>query len=295
MNRWIRLGAAVTAMIMIANLQYGWTLFTGPLTKATGWKLSEVQWGWTLFITLETWAMSLSGWLIDKRGPRVLMTIAGIFCGLGWAGLGQVHSLTALYASYALAGVGAATVYCGSIGVALKWFPDKRGLAAGVIAAGFGAGSSLFIPVMAYIIRVQDYRSAFLYSGIVQGLLIVVAAQFMGGPGVAPPVKAAAAKSKARSHGHDFNSVEMLQMPQFYVLYVAMLMMGVGGLMVTANASAVGKSLGSAAPSSPPRCRSTRSRTEPDASSGAGFPTIWAANEPWLSRSCCNLFFSPVC
>ena len=95
MNRWIRLGAAVTAMIMIANLQYGWTLFTGPLTKATGWKLSEVQWGWTLFIALETWAMTLSGWLIDKRGPRVLMTIAGILCGVGWAGLGQAPTLTA--------------------------------------------------------------------------------------------------------------------------------------------------------------------------------------------------------
>ena len=96
-------------MIMIANLQYGWTLFTGPLTKATGWKLSEVQWGWTLFIALETWAMSLCGWMIDKRGPRVLMTIAGVFCGVGWAGLGQAPTLTALYASYALAGLGAGT------------------------------------------------------------------------------------------------------------------------------------------------------------------------------------------
>jgi OFA family oxalate/formate antiporter-like MFS transporter len=98
-NRWIRLGAAVTAMIMIANLQYGWSLFTGPLTKATGWKLSEVQWGWTLFIALETWAMSLCGWMIDKRGPRLLMTIAGVFCGVGWAGLGMAPTLTMLYAS----------------------------------------------------------------------------------------------------------------------------------------------------------------------------------------------------
>ena len=244
MNRWIRLGAAVTAMIMIANLQYGWTLFTGPLTKATGWKLSEVQWGWTLFIALETWAMSLCGWMIDKRGPRVLMTIAGVLCGVGWAGLGQAPTLTALYASYALAGLGAAMVYCGCIGVALKWFPDKRGLAAGIIAAGFGAGSSLFIPVMSYVIRVQDYRAAFLYTGIFQGLLIIVAAQFLGGSGIAPPAKAAAAKPKARSHGYDFTSPEMLRTPQFYVLYLAMLMMGIGGLMVTANASAVGKSLG---------------------------------------------------
>jgi len=243
-NRWIRLGAAVTAMIMIANLQYGWTLFTGPLTKATGWKLSEVQWGWTLFIALETWAMSLCGWMIDKRGPRLLMTIAGVFCGVGWAGLGMAPTLSMLYASYALAGLGAAMVYCGCIGVALKWFPDKRGLAAGTIAAGFGAGASLFIPVMAYIIRVQDYRAAFLYTGIFQGLLIIIAAQVVGGSGIPPLVAATVAKPKARSHGHNFNSLEMLQTPQFYVLYLAMLMMGIGGLMVTANAAAVGKSLG---------------------------------------------------
>jgi len=182
--------------------------------------------------------------MIDKRGPRLLMTIAGILCGLGWAGLGQVQTLTALYASYALAGLGAAMVYCGCIGVALKWFPDKRGFAAGVIAAGFGAGSALFIPVMSYIIRVQDYRAAFLYTGIVQGLLIVVAAQVVGASGVPPALAALAAKPKARSHGHDFTSPEMLRTPHFYVLYIAMLMMGVGGLMVTANASAVGKSLG---------------------------------------------------
>lgn len=244
MNRWIRLAAAVTAMIMIANLQYGWSLFTGPLTKATGWKLSEVQWGWTLFIALETWAMSLCGWMIDKQGPRVLMTVAGVFCGVGWAGLGQASSLTVLYASYALAGLGAAMVYCGSIGVALKWFPDKRGLASGTIAAGFGAGASLFIPIMSYVIRVQDYKAAFLYTGIAQGLLIVAAAQIVGGAGTPPVVAGAAAKTKARSHGQDFNSMEMLRMPHFYVLYLAMLMMGIGGLMVTANASAVGKSLG---------------------------------------------------
>ena len=113
-----------------------------------------------------------------------------------------------------------------------------------MIAAGFGAGASLFIPVMSYVIRVQDFRAAFLYTGIVQGLLIIVAAQFLGGSGIAPPLKASLAKPKARSLGRDFTSPEMLRTMHFYVLYLAMLMMGIGGLMVTANASAVGKSLG---------------------------------------------------
>ncbi len=164
--------------------------------------------------------------MIDKKGPRLLMTIAGVLCGIGWAGLGQAPTLIALYASYALAGLGAAIVYCGCIGVALKWFPDKRGLAAGTIAAGFGAGAALFIPVMSYIVRVQDYRSAFLYTGIVQGIVIIIAAQIVGGAGVPPVLAPTVMKPKARSLGRDFTSPEMLRTPQFYVLYLTMSMMG---------------------------------------------------------------------
>ena len=148
MNRWVRLVAAVVAMIQIANLQYAWTLFVQPIQEARGWSLSEVQWGFTIFIALETWAMPLTGWLIDSKGARLLMSIAGILCGIGWAGIGMADSLPMLYLLYGLAGFGAAIVYCGSIGVALKWFPDRRGFAAGIIAAGFGSGSALFIPII---------------------------------------------------------------------------------------------------------------------------------------------------
>ena len=120
MNRWVRLVAAVIAMIQIANLQYAWTLFVQPLRDANGWSLSEVQWGFTIFIALETWAMPLTGWLIDAKGARPLMSAAGILCGIGWAGIGMTHSLPMMYFLYGLAGFGAAIVYCGSIGVALK-------------------------------------------------------------------------------------------------------------------------------------------------------------------------------
>ncbi|MBI1786121.1 MAG: oxalate/formate MFS antiporter [Acidobacteria bacterium] len=243
MNRWVRLGAAVTAMIMIANLQYGWALFVKPLIAAKGWKLSDVQWGFTFFIALETWAMPFCGWLIDRRGPRLLLSIAGVLCGVGWALLGQAQSLTALYALYSLAGFGAAMVYCGSIGVALKWFPDKRGLAAGIIAAGFGSGSALFIPVITYIIGVKDYRTAFLYTGIAQGLLIICAAQFLQNPSGAGAVTRPPARAQVRSHQQEFNSGEMFRTPHFYVLYTMMLMMGIGGLMVTAQVAVVADSL----------------------------------------------------
>ena len=246
MNRWVRLSAAVVAMIMIANLQYAWTLFVRPIMGANGWKLSDVQLAFTLFIALQTWSMPLSGWLIDRLGPRIFISFAGLLCGIGWGALGSAHTLTQLYALYSLAGFGAAMVYCGSVSVGLKWFPDRRGLAAGIIAAGFGSGAALFIPIIAHIIRVQSYSAAFLYTGVFQGLLIVCAAQFLGNPHpgtVAALRVGTAARAQTRRQTEDFNSFEMLRTPQFYVLYLMMLMMGIGGLMVTAQVAPVAGTL----------------------------------------------------
>ena len=145
-NRWFQLVASLLAMIMIANLQYSWTLFVGPMQTATGWKLSDIQFAFTLFILFQTWVQPLDGWLIDRLGPRGFISAAGLLCGLGWAGMGYAHSLPMLYTLYCMAGMGAAFVYSGSIGSALKWFKEKRGLAAGIMAAGFGGGTALFIP-----------------------------------------------------------------------------------------------------------------------------------------------------
>jgi OFA family oxalate/formate antiporter-like MFS transporter len=241
MNRWVRLSAAVVAMMMIANLQYGWTLFVRPLMGATHSKLSDVQLAFTLFIALETWSMSLSGWLIDRMGPRIFLSFAGVLCGIGWSAMGHAHTLTELYLLYSLAGFGAAMVYCGSMSVGLKWFPDRRGLAAGTIAAGFGSGAALFISIIAYLIRVQSYSAAFLYTGIAQGLLIVCAAQFLGNPrpGSVAAVVKLPARPQVRRQTDDFTSLEMLRTPQFYVMYLVMTMMGVGGLMVTAQLAPV--------------------------------------------------------
>jgi OFA family oxalate/formate antiporter-like MFS transporter len=234
-NRWFRLVAAVVAMMMIANLQYAWTLFVKPLVAAQHWKLSDVQWGFTFFIAFETWVMPCSGWLIDRLGPRAFMSIAGILCGAGWAALGHASTLSELYVFYSIAGFGAALVYCGSMGIALKWFPDKRGLAAGLIAAGFGSGSALFVGLIAQTIPAQGYRAAFLYTGIAQGLIIVLAAQFLENPATVQIHRGPAASAKVRSHGEDFTSLEMLQTPHFYLLFGMALMMGIGGLMVTAQ------------------------------------------------------------
>jgi OFA family oxalate/formate antiporter-like MFS transporter len=241
MNRWFRLAAAAVAMIMIANLQYAWTLFVKQLLGAHAdlhWKLSDVQWAFTIFIACQTWFMAPSGWLIDKIGPRQFMTVGGLLCGAGWAMLSQANSLPALYAFYAATGVGAALVYCGSMGVALKWFPDKRGLAAGITAAAFGSGTALFIPIIASLLRTDGYRTTFIYTGVTQGILIMCAAQFLRSPqpGEVPAV-ALAAKPKIRSRGEDFTPSEMLRTSHFYILYLTMFIMGVGGLMVTAQLS----------------------------------------------------------
>lgn len=246
MSRWVRLVAAVVAMIQIANLQYAWTLFVQPLRDAHGWSLSEVQWGLTVFIALETWAMPPGGLLIDRFSKRMMMSFAGIMCAVGWAGIGYANTIWQMYALYALAGFGAAIVYCGSIGVALKWFPDRRGFAAGIIAAGFGSGSALFIPFLRYMLQNWGHQTTFLVTGLIQGSLIIAAAQFISGEGAAAPVIAptAAVNDALRRQHQEFTPGEMLHTMQFYWLYAMMLMMGVGGLLATAQVAPVGKSFG---------------------------------------------------
>jgi MFS transporter, OFA family, oxalate/formate antiporter len=244
MNRWVRLAAAVVAMIQIANLQYGWALFVKPLMSANGWTAADVGWGITIFIALETWAMPVCGYLIDKYGLRPLMTIAGVMCAIGWAGIGMTQSLVAMYLLYALAGFGAAIVYCGSIGVALKWFPDRRGFAAGIIAAGFGSGSALFVFLLTYSIANYGHANTFLYTGILHGLLIVAAAQFLGGSGVPLAFPGQAARAVLRRQTQEFAPPEMLRSMQFYWLWAMMLMMGIGGLLATAQVALVAGNFG---------------------------------------------------
>jgi OFA family oxalate/formate antiporter-like MFS transporter len=240
-NRWVQLGASVVAMIMIANLQYAWTMFVLPIQKATGWALSDLQWGFTLFIIFETWVMPFEGWMIDRFGPRIFLSVAGVLCGIGWTALAYVTTLPQLYFFYSMAGVGAAFVYSGSIATALKWFPDKRGLASGIIAAGFGSGSALFIPVIAYLIREQSYQQAFLWTGVLQGIVIIAAAQLLRHPdhqtaGAKAAAAAVVPNPKIRRNTEQFNTGEMLRTPHFYALYIMFVMMATGGLLVTAQA-----------------------------------------------------------
>ncbi len=248
-NRWVQLAASVVAMIMIANLQYSWTLFVKPIQAATGWKLSEISLAFTLFIVFQTWVQPLDGWLIDRLGPRLFITVAGVLCGGGWAYMGSATTLPQLYTAYICAGVGAALVYSGSIGSALKWFADRRGLASGIIAAGFGGGTALFIPFIASMIRTSGYAAAFFWTGIFQGIVIVLVAQLLrhpthGAQTAAPAAVAKATSAVSRRTTEQFTTPEMLRTPHFYALYAMFVLMATGGLLVTAQAGPVAQSWG---------------------------------------------------
>ena len=238
MNRWVRLWSAFVGMVMIGNLQYAWTLFAQPMVKAHAqqhWQLSDVQWGFGLFIAAGTWTMPLLASFIDKTGPRVLMALSGLLCAIGWGSLGHVGSLTSFYLLYSVAGVGVACVYACGVSIAIKWFPDRRGIASGLITAGYGMGAAAFNPLFNQLIRTIGYSDTFLWTGISHGALILLAGLVLVNPPADYRVAAAAVKAKVRRHDLDFTYSEMLRTPQFYFLFLAMLSVGIGGLMVTAQ------------------------------------------------------------
>jgi len=236
-----QLMAALVAMIMIANLQYAWTLFVEPMRTAHMWQRSELNAAFALFIFLQTFVQPLDGWLMDRMGPRIFITIAGILCGFGWSLLGYAETITQVKIFYALAGIGAAFVYSGCVGSALKWFPTRRGFAAGIIAAGFGGGSGLLNIFNRYMVPTYGYQTTFLITGVVQGVIIALVAQFLRHPdsSFVPPKATTTASTKSRRNTESFTTGEMLTKPHFYILYVMFVAVATGGLYLTANQASI--------------------------------------------------------
>jgi OFA family oxalate/formate antiporter-like MFS transporter len=239
-NRWLILACSIISMVAVANLQYGWTLFVDPLSNRLGAEKALVQVAFTVFVLLETWLVPFEGYLVDRFGPRNLVIIGGVLAALGWVFSGLADSLTALYLSYAVAGLGAGIVYGTAVGSALKWFPDHRGLAAGLTAAGFGAGSALTVAPIADLIKSAGYPTAFIQWGIIQGVVVVIAALFLKAPpaGWLPRGWTAAqqqVETRKRQSGRDFTPGEMAATPHFWLMYVMMAMVATGGLMATAQ------------------------------------------------------------
>jgi OFA family oxalate/formate antiporter-like MFS transporter len=235
----VQLLACIIAMAAIANLQYAWTLFTIPLSEALQARLSAVQLAFTLFILAETWLVPVEGYLIDRFGARLVVTFGAFLVALGWVGSGITQSITGLYVWYTIGGVGAGGVYGASIGTALKWFPDKRGLATGLVAGAYGVGTALTILPIESMIESRGYGAAFVFWGTIQGLVVLGAAQLMRKPpkGWAPAgwSARAAANSAIVQTTKNYTPGQMVRTLSFWVLYVMMAMVAFGGLMVTAQ------------------------------------------------------------
>src|SRR6202162_2771936 len=173
-NPWTQLIIGVICMAAVANLQYGWTLFVNPMDAKYHWGRASIQVAFTIFVVLETWLVPVEGYLVDRFGPRWIVAVGGVLCGIAWAINSVADSLPMLYFAAALAGLGAGGVFGTCIGNALRWFPGRRGLAAGLTAAGFGAGSALTIVPIANMIKVSGYQHTFLTFGLMQGIVVVV-------------------------------------------------------------------------------------------------------------------------
>lgn len=238
---WSQLIIGVICMAMIANLQYGWTLFVNPLDAKHHWGRASIQVAFTIFVLLETWLVPVEGYLVDRFGPRWIVVVGGLLCGIAWVLNSMANSLAMLYFAAVLGGVGAGAVYGTCVGNAVKWFPGRRGLAAGLTAAGFGAGSALTIIPIANMIKSSGYEQTFLTFGILQGIVVLV----LGFALLAPPAAVLAGPQKlAPGAGrHQATPTEMLATPIFWLMYAMFVMMAAGGLMATAQLGPIAKDL----------------------------------------------------
>jgi OFA family oxalate/formate antiporter-like MFS transporter len=238
-NPWIQLIIGVTCMVMIANLQYGWTLFVGPIDAKYHWGRASIQVAFTIFVVLETWLVPVEGYLVDRFGPRWIVVIGGALCGIAWSINSVADSLPMLYFAAALGGIGAGGVYGTCIGNALRWFPGRRGLAAGLTAAGFGAGSALTIVPIANMIKASGYQHTFLTFGLIQGIVVVVFGFLI----LVPPASLMMAPSKLAPGASRLQAkpMEMVKTPVFWVMYAMFVMMATGGLMAVAQLAPIAK------------------------------------------------------
>jgi OFA family oxalate/formate antiporter-like MFS transporter len=238
-TRWGQLIFGIICMVMIANLQYGWTLFVNPIDQKYHWGRAAIQVAFTIFVLTETWLVPIEGWFIDKFGPRLMISGSGVLVAIAWVINSVADSLFLLYVGAAIGGIGAGVIYGGSVGNALKWFPDRRGLAAGLTAAGFGAGSALTVIPIANMIKTSGYESAFLWFGLGQGLIVAVVALLLRAPqpGEVPIPVAPTVQQSRRDYGPE----EVLRTTPFWVMYMMFVMVGAGGLMATAQLAPIAK------------------------------------------------------
>lgn len=239
-RRWVQLLAGLVCMVTIANLQYGWTLFVHPLRVAHGWDRSAIQVAFTLFILAETWLLPLEGWIVDRFGPRRVVLAGGVLIAAAWSVNAVATSLLQLYVGAILGGIGAGAVFGTCIANSLKWFPDRRGLAAGLTAAGYGMGSALTVVPIQHTIETAGYAAAFLWFGIGQGIVVCIAGLVLAAPAPDAPLPVPAQGPPAANR----RPSELLRSPLFWALYAIFVLVGSGGLVFTAQLAPMARDMG---------------------------------------------------
>src|SRR6202049_1531335 len=215
-NPWVQLIIGILCMVMVANLQYGVTLFVGPIGAKYHWTKAAIQVTFTIFVLIETWLIPAEGYLVDRFGPRWVVIAGSILVAAAWVMNSSASSLAVLYFAAALGGIGTGCVYGTCVGNALKWFPGRRGLAAGITAAGFGAGAAITVGPIKTMIQTSGYEHAFLVFRLLQGAIVFVMAWGML---VAPP-SLIAAKVRPNQTAYGYKPSEVLRSPVFYTMYV---------------------------------------------------------------------------
>jgi OFA family oxalate/formate antiporter-like MFS transporter len=240
-GRWWQLILGVISMSMVANLQYGWTLFVDPINDKHHWGRAAIQVAFSIFVLVETWLVPLEGYLVDRIGPKFVGVASGVLVAAAWMINSTADSLPMLYLGAVVGGIGVGGVYGATVGNALKWFPDRRGLAAGLTAMGFGAGSALTVVPIANMIKAQGYEATFLKFGIAQGAVVFLVGWFLRAPGAgfkAPPHRVVPAP--VREH----TPWEMARTPAFWVMYLMFVLTATFGLIATAQLTPVAKDFG---------------------------------------------------
>ena len=261
-SRWAQLCVGILCMVMIANLQYGWTLFVLPISHAHGWSRAAIQVAFTTFVLCETWLLPLEGYVIDRIGPKLTVCAGGVLIGGAWVLDSVAASLAVLYVAAAVGGIGSGFIYGATVGNAIKWFPDKRGLAAGLTAAGFGAGSAVTLVPISNMIAHSGYQKTFLVFGLIQGVVVVAAAMLLRPPPGTGRERSSTGTGRERtptlsssgmtairpSRLHDitrnYTPLEVAREPVFWLMYLLFVLVGAGGLMATAQLSVIATDFG---------------------------------------------------
>jgi OFA family oxalate/formate antiporter-like MFS transporter len=238
-NPWVQLIIGVICMACVANLQYGWTLFVNPIDAKYHWGRPAIQVAFTVFVLIETWLIPVEGYLVDRFGPRWVVIVGAVLVAIAWVINSGASTLPILYFAAALGGIGTGCVYGTCVGNALKWFPGRRGLAAGITAAGFGAGAAITIGPISSMINSSGYERAFLVFGLIQGAIVFVMAWLL----LTPPAQLASAVVKPNQTAHGYTPTEVLRSPVFYVLYVMFVLIAAGGLTMAASMAPIAKDL----------------------------------------------------